>query len=727
TVKTVGPCMSTKVLPEQALSTPNKHFVVASAPEHRQQFSTSSSSSSSTITTSECHVTSCNNNNNNQNQNHQQQFIVNNNNNNNNSVTPSSIYGLQQVNASRSDASVNKRKMTQQTCPNVSYQASLVSRSQRARALGSKRGSRGCTVWLTGLSGAGKTSIAFELERILVNEHKIAAYCLDGDNLRTGLNRDLGFTPQDRTENIRRTAEFAKFFADSGLICLCSLVSPFEKDRLMARDIHNDFGLPFFEIFVDTPLDVCEARDVKGHYKKARKGEMGNFTGVGQKYERPSNPDLVVHTESCTLEESVKTVLRFLQEHEIIPDLVGPRDQVRELFVPSDKLESVRNEARQLQSLDLNELDVQWLQILSEGWAAPLTGFMREEQYLQAQHLRCLENDGQEVNQSVPIVLAVKDSDKNRLQHSPPVSAICLRYQGKPLAILRDPEFYFHRKEERCGWQFGTVNPEHPYVKIILESGNWLVGGEVEVFERIRWNDGLDEFRLTPNEIRARCQAMEADAVFAFQLRNPIHNGHALLMQDTRRRLLEEEGFKNPVLLLHPLGGWTKDDDVPLNVRILQHKAVLDEGVLDPNSTLLAIFPSPMMYAGPVEVQWHAKARMNAGANFYIVGRDPAGIPHPNPSATPDGNLYDPSHGARALKMARGLSSLEIIPFKVAAYDTVNKRMDFFDPERKQDFDFISGTRMRNLARSGESPPDGFMAPKAWAVLAKYYQEIKSK
>lgn len=131
--------------------------------------------------------------------------------------------------------------------------------------------------------------------------------------------------------------------------------------------------------------------------------------------------------------------------------------------------------------------------------------------------------------------------------------------------------------------------------------------------------------------------------------------------------------------------------------RIKQHKAVLDEGILDKNSTLLAIFPSPMMYAGPVEVQWHAKARLNAGANFYIVGRDPAGLPHPNMNSTPDGNLYDPTHGARVLSIARGLKNLEIIPFKVAAYDMKNKKMAFYDQKRKQDFDFISGTRMRSL------------------------------
>lgn len=106
-----------------------------------------------------------------------------------------------------------------------------------------------------------------------------------------------------------------------------------------------------------------------------------------------------------------------------------------------------------------------------------------------------------------------------------------MKYKYKPLAILRRPEFYFHRKEERCGWQFGTNNLEHPYVKIIHESGDWLVGGDIEVIQRIKWHDGLDKYRLTPNEIRIKCRKMKADAVFAFQLRNPIHNGHALLMQ----------------------------------------------------------------------------------------------------------------------------------------------------------------------------------------------------
>lgn len=256
---------------------------------------------------------------------------------------------------------------------------------------------------------------------------------------------------------------------------------------------------------------------------------------------------------------------------------------------------------------------------------------------------------------------------------------------------------------------------------MVYESGDWLCGGDIEVLERIYWNDGLDQYRLTPLELRAKFRQLNADAVFAFQLRNPVHNGHALLMHDTQRRL-RERGYKNPVLLLHPLGGWTKDDDVPLPWRIRQHQALMDEKVLEPESTVMAIFPSPMMYAGPTEVQWHAKARMATGANFYIVGRDPAGMPHPDTKA----DLYNPTHGAKVLTMAPGLTQLEIVPFRVAAYNKTKQAMDFYDPEHKDDFLFISGTKMRALARAGETPPDGFMAPKAWQVLVEYYQSIAS-
>ncbi|XP_030372432.1 bifunctional 3'-phosphoadenosine 5'-phosphosulfate synthase isoform X2 [Scaptodrosophila lebanonensis] len=621
------------------------------------------------------------------------------------------------------ETSKKRQKTCLQVATNVTEQKHHVTRETRGKNLGLCRGFRGCTVWLTGLSGAGKTSIAFELEAYLVSRG-IPAYGLDGDNIRTGLNKNLGFTPADREENIRRVGEVAKLFSDSGVVAICSFVSPFADDREMARKIHKDANLKFYEIFVDTPLSVCETRDVKGLYKKAREGVIKGFTGITQEYERPQQPELVVSTDGYTVRESTQKVVELLEQEGIIPRSLRDVDLLPELY-PAEETASqaLLKEAATLPALPITTVELQWVQVLSEGWAYPLRGFMREDEYLQTLHFNTLLSglDGSyRENHSVPIVLSASAEAKERLDG---VSALTLQHEGKPVAILRRPEFYFHRKEERLARQFGTSNPNHPYSKQVYEAGEYLVGGELAVIERIKWNDGLDQYRLTPNELRRRFKELNADAIFAFQLRNPIHNGHALLMQDTRRQLLER-GFKQPVLLLHPLGGWTKDDDVPLDVRMAQHQAVLDSGVLRREDTVLAIFPSPMMYAGPTEVQWHAKARMNAGANFYIVGRDPAGMPHPDKLAYPDGNLYDATHGARVLKMAQGLDSMEILPFRVAAYDKTASRMDFFEPKRKDDFEFISGTKMRTLARTGANPPNGFMEPKAWQILASYYQKL---
>lgn len=595
---------------------------------------------------------------------------------------------------------------------NVVFQKHHVSRDKRGQIMGQKGGFRGCTIWFTGLSGAGKTTVSFGVEEYLCMQG-IPAYALDGDNIRHGLNKNLGFSSQDREENIRRVAEVAKLFADSGVVCLTSFISPYAKDRTMAREIHEQAGLVFIECFVDTPLEVCEKRDVKGLYKKARAGQIRGFTGIDMPYEAPACPDLLIKAGKDTIKDCVQHVVQLLRERGVIPGSVV--DCVKELFVCPEHLPLVVEEAAGLPALDITDLDLQWVQVLSEGWATPLTGFMRESEYLQSQHFGC-HLEGGVTNQSIPIVLPVTTQDKERLEDA---ESIALRWNGKVYAILRQPEFFPHRKEERCSRQFGTSTPGHPYIKMINESGDWLVGGDLEVLERIRWNDGLDEYRLTPRELRKVFSKLGADAVFAFQLRNPVHNGHALLMQDTKRRLMEK-GYKKPVLLLHPLGGWTKDDDVPLAIRMKQHKAVLDSGVLDPKSTVLAIFPSPMMYAGPTEVQWHAKARMVCGSNFYIVGRDPAGLPHPEKP----GDLYDPTHGAKVLTMAPGLTQLEIIPFQVAAYDTKKKKMTFFEPERREDFEFISGTKMRTLARSGQEPPSGFMDPSAWKVLSEYYRSL---
>ncbi|GLT99537.1 hypothetical protein SLE2022_169720 [Rubroshorea leprosula] len=357
-----------------------------------------------------------------------------------------------------------------------------------------------------------------------------------------------------------------------------------------------------------------------------------------------------------------------------------------ELLVEDSKRNIKKREAVSLPRIRLTKSDLQWVHVLSEGWASPLGGFMRESEFLQTLHFNSLRlDDGSVVNMSVPIVLAIDDSQKHNIGESTRVALV--DSDDNPIAILSDIEIYKHPKEERIARTWGTAAPGLPYVEeAITKAGNWLIGGDLEVIEPIK---------------------------------NPVHNGHALLMTDTRRRLLEL-GYKNPVLLLHPLGGYTKADDVPLSWRMRQHEKVLEDGVLDPETTVVSIFPSPMHYAGPTEVQWHAKARINAGANFYIVGRDPAGMGHPVEKR----DLYDADHGKKVLSMAPGLERLNILPFKVAAYDKTQGKMAFFDPSRAQDFLFISGTKMRTLAKNKEDPPDGFMCPGGWKVLVEYYDSL---
>lgn len=178
-------------------------------------------------------------------------------------------------------------------------------------------GGRGCTLWLTGLSGSGKSTIAVAVEQALIARGR-AAYRLDGDNVRLGLNAGLSFSADDRTENIRRVGEVAKLFADAGLVCVVCFISPYTADRERARAIHAEAELPFYEVFVDCPLNEAERRDPKGLYKKARAGEISSFTGISDPYEPPTDAELVLKTAEMSLADEVAAVLDFLATKRIL-------------------------------------------------------------------------------------------------------------------------------------------------------------------------------------------------------------------------------------------------------------------------------------------------------------------------------------------------------------------------------------------------------------------------
>ncbi len=175
----------------------------------------------------------------------------------------------------------------------------------------------GCTIWFTGLPASGKSTIAFAVERLLF-EAGHAAYVLDGDNIRHGLCGNLGFSADDRAENIRRIGEVARLFVDAGLITLASFVSPYRADRQLVRSLHESAGMSFIEVFVDTPVDACEARDPKGLYKQARAGEISQFTGVNDPYEPPDAAELVIHTVGAKVDDCARCVVELLGQRGVL-------------------------------------------------------------------------------------------------------------------------------------------------------------------------------------------------------------------------------------------------------------------------------------------------------------------------------------------------------------------------------------------------------------------------
>jgi adenylylsulfate kinase len=200
---------------------------------------------------------------------------------------------------------------------NITWHAGEITREDRQKLLGQ----RGVTVWLTGLSGSGKSTIAVLLEKLLIERGKLA-YRLDGDNIRHGLNKNLSFSAEDRAENIRRIGEVAKLFADTGVITLASFISPYRKDRDQVRALHVAGNLPFIEVYCATPIETCESRDPKGLYKKARaalaSGQGMGFTGLDDPYEPPANPEVTLDATATTPQQAAVILIEYLGKHGIL-------------------------------------------------------------------------------------------------------------------------------------------------------------------------------------------------------------------------------------------------------------------------------------------------------------------------------------------------------------------------------------------------------------------------
>eukprot|EP00754_Rhynchopus_humris_P011506 Rhum_TRINITY_DN14236_c0_g1::Rhum_TRINITY_DN14236_c0_g1_i2::g.74663::m.74663/K13811/PAPSS; 3'-phosphoadenosine 5'-phosphosulfate synthase len=732
----------------------------------------------------------------------------------------------------------------------VSDKFDAVSPDERQDALGQ----RGATLWMTGLSGSGKSTIGKELERRLVKDDRVHVYRLDGDNLRFGLSRDLTLTAEDRQEAVRRASEVAALMADSGTLAMVSLISPYVKDRNEARELHRARKLPFIEVYVEAPTDEVAKRDPKGLYKLHKEGKIKGMTGFDAPYEAPVNPEVLLKTATCcgskateekltackkdadtagvkfqdhcpsALNECVDSCVAVLRtelvNHRVLtphtpaastpcidtkkPKTAESSDKIGEAMAHADGFPDgtvapnvieedesywTSDEVTKLQPVPLTDLDVQWMQVIGEGWASPLKGPMRESALVQALHFNSLlversgeggnslhgpgpaatdfgnaeqaekmVKNGERVNMPVPIVLPLSSQTRMLINRAVQkgkeagkrVQLVLVSPAGESVAVLNDPEVYDFRKEEMIARSWGSWDLNHPYIKEnIMAAGDYLLGGELSKIRRIKFRDGLDKWRKTPAELLAEFKAKGADGVFAFQTRNPTHAGHAHLMKEGRKTMIKK-GYANPVLWLSPLGGWTKGDDVPLDVRVKQHQAVLDEKMLDPAWTVLAIWPSPMVYSGPTEVQWHAKSRRVVGADYFIVGRDPAGLAYSDEYAKEHGqkkgdDVYHADHGRYVLQVSPGMGNMGLLASGAVHYDKTDGEMKP-KPDGMSKADFakqflkISGSKMRQMGRMmvdvcesldaipsdwADKPscvPPKFMVKTGWDIMRKYYK-----
>lgn len=284
---------------------------------------------------------------------------------------------------------------------------------------------RGCTMWFTGLSGAGKSTLSCavkaRIDAELGDTNKV--FVLDGDVIRKGLNNDLGFTANDRQENIRRISEVSRLFAMSGQICITAFISPYSKDRDFARKIHHENGIPYFECFINAPLEVCESRDVKGLYKKARAGEIKNFTGISDPYDEPANPEMDIRTDLNSLDECVEMVMQRLKAD-------GCLKSTAERSIAQSLIQEVTgdqgSEYAALKVLDIDREHCEYLQTIAEGWAAPLECFMNEMQLLECMHMKTVTcGHGQKHLMSVPITLAVTKEEMEGLKNEKKIAIKC--------------------------------------------------------------------------------------------------------------------------------------------------------------------------------------------------------------------------------------------------------------------------------------------------------------
>jgi len=555
----------------------------------------------------------------------------------------------------------------------------------------------GVTVWFTGLPSAGKTTVATLVgERLAELGRPIEV--LDGDVVRTHLSRGLGFSRADRDENIRRIGYVAGLLTGQGVTVLVSAISPYRAVRDEVRAAVEQAG-GFVEVHVATDLATCRARDVKGLYARQARGELQGLTGVDDPYEPPLAPELVLDTAAEPPEASAARVLALLDPRS--PDPHGPRPhggRLVERLVPAERAEDLAAEAARLPALALDGRALADLECLAVGAFSPLTGFLGA-----ADHTAVVERgrlaDGTiwTLPVALPAPAEVLAGGPDRLALTDPA--------GTVLAVVDVEEVHDPDPAAEAKLVFETDDPAHPGVAATLARRGPLVGGPVHVLRLPATPPELGP-RLTPAEVRAEAVARGWRTMAGFQTRNPVHRAHEHLHKVALEHV---DG-----LLLHPLVGRTKHDDVPAALRMACYRALLD-GYYPAGRVLLSAFPAAMRYAGPREAIFHALVRKNYGCTHFIVGRDHAGVGswYGTYAAQEAFDAYDPAElGITPLRYEHAFfcRRCEAMATSRTCPHPADSRVQ------------LSGTAVRDLLARGQLPPPQFSRPEVAQLLADGYR-----
>ncbi len=557
---------------------------------------------------------------------------------------------------------------------------------------------RGFVVWLTGLPASGKTTLAQRL-RISLIIRGYSAMVLDGDELRKTLWPELGYSREERNENIRRIAHLAKMLYESGIVVIVAVISPYRSLREYARKLIGDF----IEVYLSCPVEVCEKRDPKGMYEKAKSGEIPQFTGISDLYEPPVHPEVILKTDQFSPNQCLEQLLSYLQQNNHISSIpkaltLPHGGELVQQSYPMEGLGKISLE--NLPRISVEEEYLMDAENIASGAYSPLKGFLSVDEILEVLETHRLPNG---LTFGIPVFLPVSRQEAMLVKGSSGKVLLTTK-TASDVALLKDAvveEFDAGKWVKRM---FGTDNTKHPGVQRFLNMPGFVLSGQVFLLKPVDFP--FRNWSHSPLTLREEFLKRGWKTAAAFQTRNPPHRGHEF----THRLALE----KTDGLLIHPIVGAKREADFSTEI-ILQSYQLLLKHYLPKERVFLSGLPTWMRYAGPREAIFHGVVRKNFGCTHFIVGRDHAGV----------GNFYPP-YAAQEIfdKFEVGV---EVIPVKAVDFCFL---CDSFVTERtcphpEESREKIAMSRIKQFLQMQEGNVERILRPEIAAYLRQAVQKSK--